>query len=678
MSASDGDLCLPGSSAAQASAAQIELRGARVHNLQGVDLDLPRDKFVVLTGPSGSGKSSLAFDTLYAEGQRQYLETLSVYARQFLNALERPDIDSLRGLPPTICIDQRPGVQNPRSTVATVTEIYDYLRLLYARLGQPHCHRCGAPIQQQTPEQIRQRLQRLPEGTRLLLLAPLVRGRRGEHAQVFAQIRKAGFVRARVDGEVCELDRVPPLSPKKPHTIEAVVDRIILKPDGDARLAESIRLAVKQGDGVVVACYYDSPAGVTSAGGVWRDELFSTRFACPQCELSYAELEPRTFSFNSPYGACPLCEGMGARVEFDPELVLPDPSLSLEHGAIAPWRRHKPSGRAGYDALDGYLGRAGCRTDQPLADWPRGAVERLLQGDGEAFSGLLLLLEKELATAVDTERREELESYRGPVRCTACAGSRLRPEARQVRLAGLGIHEFVELSVREAWERCRAWEFPAAEQLVAEPLVSAVRRRLEFLRRVGVDYLTLDRSTDTLSGGELQRVRLATGIGSGLVGVCYILDEPSIGLHQRDNQRLIDALRDLQRQGNTVLVVEHDESMMRQADWLVDMGPGAGREGGRVIAAGPPGTVCDHPDSVTGRYLAGTSRIDVPASRRKTTKSRSLHLEGVTTNNLLDVTVQIPLNALVCVTGVSGSGKSSLINETLVPAVLRRLGQPAQ
>jgi excinuclease ABC subunit A len=660
----------------------IELRGARMHNLRNVDVDIPRDQLVVLTGPSGSGKSSLAFDTLYAEGQRQYLETLSVYSRQFLLSLERPDIDSLQGLPPTVCIDQRPGARNPRSTVATVTEIYDYLRLLYARVGTPACHQCGAPIRQQTPDQIRQRISRLPEGTRLMLLAPLVRGRKGEHRSVLDQVRKAGFVRVRVDGEVLDLEKVPELSPNKNHTIEAIVDRIILKPDGDVRLAESIRLALKHGDGLVIAYYYESPGGVTSAGGAWRDEIFSTRFACPHCEISYEEIEPRTFSFNSPYGACPACEGLGARVEFDPDLIVPDPSLSLAAGAIAPWRGHKQDAKREANELQAFLASqpwAGDRSlsELPLAEWPRDIYHQLLTGNSQGFPGLLVLLERELSTATDQEWREQLEMFRGSVRCGACGGSRLRPEANQVRVAGCTLHELTRRSVREVRELCGAWTFDDDERLVAEPIVKAMLHRLDFLARVGVDYLTLDRASDTLSGGELQRVRLATGIGSGLVGVCYILDEPSIGLHPRDNQRLIDALRDLQQQGNSVIVVEHDEAMMRQADWLIDMGPGAGRLGGQIVAQGTPEQVCREPQSVTGRFLAGVDSVPIPVARRKVSKSRSLSLEGASMNNLRNVSVHFPLGALVCVTGVSGSGKSSLVNETLVPALLHRLGQQA-
>jgi excinuclease ABC subunit A len=671
----------PASSATTAPASDdmIRLRGARVHNLKNVDVDIPRDRLVVLTGPSGSGKSSLAFDTLYAEGQRQYLETLSIYARQFLHSLERPDIDSLDGLPPTICIDQRVGARNPRSTVATATEIHDFLRLLYARLGEPECHQCGQPIRQQSPEQIQQRLVRLPEGTRLMLLAPMVRGRKGEHQAVFETIRKAGFVRVRIDGQLCDVERLPPLDPRKNHTIEAVVDRIIVKPDAEPRLAESLRLAIKHGEGVLIACHQQGrAASLPSSAGreppaddTWRDELFSTRYACAACEISYDELEPRTFSFNSPYGACPTCEGLGLREQFDPELLFPEPARSLDRGALAPYRDEKRLPKRIADAAAAFLAANRLDRATPLERWPTGAVSRWLNGpDGN----LAEALEKELATATDDERRERLESFRGQVVCAACHGSRLRPEANRVRVGGRTIGEFSRLSIGEARQACDELRFSDDDQRIAEPMLNAIRGRLDFLIHVGVPYLTLGRATDSLSGGELQRVRLAASIGSGLVGVCYILDEPSIGLHPRDNQRLIDSLRDLQRQGNTVLVVEHDEAVMRQADWLIDMGPGAGRLGGEVVGHGTLADVCAQPSSPTGRYLSGTLRIADLARRRPMSRERAIVLRGATLHNLRSLDVHFPLGGLVCVTGVSGSGKSSLVNETLVPALRRKLG----
>ncbi|MCU0878421.1 MAG: excinuclease ABC subunit UvrA [Pirellulaceae bacterium] len=707
----------------------IRIRGARTHNLQNVDLDIPRGKLVVITGKSGSGKSSLAFDTLFAEGQRQYIESLSVYARQFIDQLERPDVDAIDGLAPVICIDQRRGTANPRSTVATTTEIYDFLRLLYARLGEISCHQCGEPIRQQSVEQIQDSLMALPEGTKLMLLAPLVRGRKGEHQDILDSIRKAGQVRVRIDGTVHDLEAVLPLDGRKPHTIEAVVDRIVIRPGSRARLAESIGLAVKQSGGTVIACYLDPPseAAARAEGNgsekFWVDRLFSTRYACARCELSVAEIEPRTFSFNSPYGACPQCEGLGARVQFDPELVAPDVSLSITGGAIIPWRstssrksaskakastakgtKKKLVGQPGlsdaHEAVERYLKSHKASLDTPLADLRPAVLDGLWHGDGKAgesgFQGLVTLLEKEFVTTADPDEQEKLAALRGPVVCPVCRGARLRPEALGVRIDGRGIHEACALSIGEAklfFDRLAdsvdqlfddegqlrpgaADTFlPAADMApVAQPILAEITARLGFLEKVGLDYLTLDRPADTLSGGEMQRVRLATGIGSGLAGVCYILDEPSIGLHPRDNERLIDALRNLLRHESSVIVVEHDEAMMRAADWLIDIGPGAGSRGGRVVAQGTPAAVLANPESLTGQYLSGVQSIVVPATRRKAAKTRSLVIEGVTTNNLQNVTASFPLGLLVGVTGVSGSGKSSLVNETLVPAIVRRLG----
>ena len=657
---------------------KLTVRGARVHNLQDVNLSIPRNRLVVLTGPSGSGKSSLAFDTIYAEGQRQFIESLSVYARQFLNQMERPDVDMIEGLQPTLCIDQRPGNQNPRSTVATVTEIYDYLRLLMARLGEPRCYECGEPIRQQPTEQILKQLLELPEGTKLMLLAPLVRGRRGAHKDVLQQIRKSGFVRARIDQEVYEVDSAPELEPRRAHHIEAVVDRIVIRAGVEARLGESIQLAVRHGDGLVVACYYTAAERGALGNRMetrWRDELFSTTYACPNCQVNYEELEPRTFSFNSPYGACADCDGLGAREEFDPELVIPNPALSLDAGALAPWKGAAAAANQLSAGLQPLLTAHRLDPTVPLGEWSNKLLEKLLRGDRKSkFPGVLVMLEREFATTTRTGRQEQLAAFRGAVTCRGCDGSRLRPEAANVRLADKAIHEITRLSVFEAQHFFSDLGFSNRDQPVALPLVSEIRRRLDFLAKVGVDYLTLDRSADTLSGGELQRVRLATSIGSGLVGVCYVLDEPSIGLHQRDNQQLIDALRGLQRQGNTVIVVEHDEATMRQADQLIDLGPGAGVKGGRIVAQGTPVEVSQKESSLTGQYLAGSAKICVPAKRRRAAKSRSIVLEGACQNNLKNLHVGFPLGCLVCVTGVSGSGKSSLVNETLSRALIRRLG----
>ena len=650
----------------------IRIRGARVHNLRNLDLDIPRNRMVVVTGPSGSGKSSLAYDTLYAEGQRQYIESLSVYARQFLNQLERPDVDLIEGLQPTISIDQRAGIRNPRSTVATVTEIYDYLRLLFARLGDPTCHQCGEPIRQQSSEQILDELLNLAEGTRVMLLAPLVRGRKGQHKDVFEAIRKIGFVRVRVDGEVHDVESPPELVRQRAHHIEAIVDRIIIRQGIRSRLADSVKLAVKHGDGLVLAAYEEKDENGDS---LWYDRLFSTLHSCPNCKISYEELEPRTFSFNSPYGACPACEGLGGLVEFDPELVAPDHSLSLSNGVISPWKDASANAQRKHkEALKPFLSSAGLRWNTPFEKMPADVLECLLNGDGLDFPGILGLLETEYqATGSDSVRRK-LESFRAELVCEECEGTRLRPEARSVRIADRAIFELTSLTVREAREWFDSIEFDEEDLPISEPVVSEIAARLRFLDNVGLDYLTLNRPADTLSGGELQRVRLATGLGAGLVGVCYVLDEPSIGLHPRDNQRLIEALRDLQERGNTVLVVEHDEAIMREADWLIDLGPGAGRHGGLIVSQGNPEDVGRDKNSLTGKYLTGKARIPVPAKRRRTAKTRSVTLEGVTTNNLKDVTVQFPLSAFVCVTGVSGSGKSSLLNETLARALVRRLG----
>jgi excinuclease ABC subunit A len=583
--------------------AVISIRGARTHNLQNVDVDIPRNRLVVITGVSGSGKSSLAFDTLLAEGQRQYIQSLSIYARQFFDQMERPDVDHIDGLQPTIAIDQRLGNPNPRSTVATITEIYDHLRLLLARAGDVTCPKCGTPIAQQTPAEIEETILSLPPESRVMLLAPMVRGRRGTHREAIEAIQKAGFVRVRLDGTVYPIEDLPALVAQKTHDIEAVVDRVVIRAGIESRLAESVRLALKHGDGVVLVVYQTpeaKAAGEPASADGWQERVLNTRYACPNCGTSIGEIEPRTFSFNSPYGACPTCHGLGVV------------GLAETNG----------NGNAEYKT-----------NGAPSA--------ALVPADAEV--------------------------------CPDCQGTRLRPEARACRLGGLAIYEITALSVAAALEFFQGLKFATDQQPVAAPIVTEIVRRIEFLMRVGTDYLSLNRPADTLSGGERQRVRLATGIGSGLVGVLYLLDEPSIGLHPRDNDRLIAALRDLEQQGNTVVVVEHDEALMRASDHLIDMGPGAGSRGGHVVAQGTPDAVSQLESSLTGGYLSGRRSITVPKTRRKPAKTRALQLTGATAHNLQNVDVEIPLGLFVCVTGVSGSGKSSLVVDTLARALARKL-----
>jgi excinuclease ABC subunit A len=661
----------------------IRIRGARTHNLRSVDLDIPHWRLVVITGLSGSGKSSLAFDTLLAEGQRQYIESLSTYDRQFFDQMERPDVDVIEGLQPTIALDQRAGASNPRSTVATVTEIYDFLRVLMARVGDVACPECGAAISQQTPAEIQASILALPEQTKAMLLAPMVRGRKGRHAEVMEQIRKEGFVRVRIDGLTYELDAAPELKAQSRHDIDAVVDRVIIRPGIENRLAESVRLALKHGEGALRVSYQTPEAKLQANGASarenlpengWIERVYNTQYACPDCKTSLAEIEPRTFSFNSPYGACPECDGLGAREGFVPELVTPDLSQSLAGGAIAPWRGSQNGARVKQkQLLEPLLERLHLDWDTPLEKWPEQARQELLRGDGGKCLGVLADLEMDYAAAAGSEAQDKFVEFRGSVPCHACGGSRLRPEARACRLGGLAIQQITALPIERAREFFVNLKVAPSQEPVSQPLTREIVRRLEFLQHVGLDYLSLDRAADTLSGGEMQRVRLATGIGSGLVGVLYILDEPSIGLHPRDNERLIQSLRELQQQGNTVLVVEHDETLMRAADWLIDVGPGAGARGGQIVAEGTPVDVAAHPESVTGAYLAGRSRIELPAERRRLAKTRMLELEGATLHNLKNVDVQIPLGLFTCFTGVSGSGKSSLVVDTLSAALARKL-----
>ena len=660
----------------------IRIRGARSHNLKNLSLELPRDRLIVVTGLSGSGKSSLAFDTLYAEGQRRYVESLSAYARQFLEQMEKPDVESIDGLSPAIAIEQKGLGRNPRSTVGTVTEIYDFLRLLYARAGEPHCFQCGRPIGAQTIPEIVDRLLELPEGSRIQVLAPVVRGRKGEFRRELQELRRAGFVRVRIDGELHDLEEELSLVRNQPHTIDVVVDRLVLKGGVERRLADSLEVAFRHGEEVCRVV-----VGDPSDGG--SEIVFSQRFACPECGVSYPELSPRLFSFNSPYGACPRCGGLGAHTYLDPDLIVPDERLSLRQGAIAPWGR-KPT--PFHLSLLASLGRAlGFDLDTPFAELAAEARKAILHGTGDReiafeheregraiaftrpFEGVVAMLEKRRREA-DPRDEDDLAAYLASRPCPTCKGSRLRPEAEHVLVGKRSIVEVTRLSVGEARRFFDELELPPQKREIARRLLEEISSRLRFLLEVGLDYLTLDRPGATLSGGEGQRLRLATQIGSSLVGVLYILDEPSIGLHPRDNSRLLRILERLRDLGNTVIVVEHDRDTILAADHVVDMGPGAGEHGGRIVAQGTPSAVMAAAQSLTGQYLSGRRSIPVPASRRGG-NGWALRLLGARANNLRGVDLEIPLGTMTCVTGVSGSGKSSLIVDTLYPAVARKLHQ---
>jgi len=661
----------------------IVVSGAREHNLKDISLELPRDALVVITGLSGSGKSSLAFDTIYAEGQRRYVESLSAYARQFLGQMDKPDVDSIEGLSPAISIDQKTTSRNPRSTVGTVTEIYDYLRLLWARVGHPHCAKCGAPIAGQSAEQIIDQVMELPEGTRFMVMAPVVRGRKGEYGRMLDELRADGFARAKVDGELRTLDEPIELDKKFKHDISVVVDRLVMRPDLRKRLADSIETAVGLADGIVEVELVLREDG--QAGGVLT---FSERFACLKCGTSMPELEPRIFSFNSPHGACERCTGLGSQMEIDPTLVVPDPTLSIGDGALAPWAA---SASQYYEQITLALAEQyGVDLDTPWQELPPEHRDLYLHGTGGErvlvsyrnrygrrrsyamrFEGIVPNLERRYRETDSDGMREKIEEFMAVVPCPACGGSRLRPESRAVLVGGMAIHEFTALSVRQALRWLGDVVLTETERHIARLIFREIEERLRFLDDVGIGYLTLERAAATLSGGEAQRIRLATQIGSALVGVLYVLDEPSIGLHQRDNSKLIGTLERLRDLGNTVLVVEHDEQTMRAADHLVDLGPGAGEHGGRVVAAGTAEQVQKVRASLTGQFLAGERVIAVPERRRR--PSGSLEIRGAGQHTLRGVDVKVPLGVLTCVTGVSGSGKSTLVNEVLFKAVANRL-----
>jgi excinuclease ABC subunit A len=673
----------------------IIVKGACEHNLKCIDVEIPRDQLVVITGISGSGKSTLAFDTIYAEGQRRYVESLSAYARQFLEQMEKPDVESIEGLSPAISIEQKTTSKNPRSTVGTVTEIYDYLRLLFARVGRPHCTSCGKEITSQTVSQMVDQIMLLPPGTKLTLLAPMIRGRKGEYKKELNQLRKEGFTRVVIDGKPLELADEIELDKKKKHDIDIVVDRIVVKEEIQRRLADSLETALHHADGVVkvetVTPVGDEPV---EGGGKNRKEpkprvlIFSEKLACVDCGISYQEITPRLFSFNNPHGACPECTGLGTRMYFDAELVIPNPELSLREGAIAPWEK-RLSGWF-HLILDALAKAYKFDIRKPFKELPESVRDVILNGskgekiefwweeDGDRrhtyqkeFEGVLNNLQRRWRETESDAAREELEKYMNVMPCPTCNGARLRPEALHVLVGERTICDVTGLAIRDCLTFFEGLALTDKEQEIARRILKEVRERLSFLVNVGLDYLSLDRTAGTLSGGEGQRIRLATQIGSSLVGVLYILDEPSIGLHQRDNARLLDTLRHLRDIGNTVLVVEHDEETILEADYLIDMGPGAGVHGGEVVAQGTPAEVMKNPDSLTGRYLSGELSIAVPKKRRSATKQ--LRIVGATENNLKDVSIDIPLGVMTCVTGVSGSGKSTLVIDTLHKTLSQRL-----
>ncbi len=682
---------------------EIVIKGAREHNLKDVDLTIPRDELVVITGLSGSGKSSLAFDTMYAEGQRRYVESLSSYARMFLGQMSKPDVDSIDGLSPAVSIDQKTTSKNPRSTVGTTTEIYDYLRLLFARVGVPHCPECGREIKKQTTDQVTDEILRLGEGaqgeaTKAILMAPVVAGRKGEFTKLFADLQKEGFSRARIDGEIVKMTGEPiALNKKIKHFIDVVVDRVTLKESATSRIAEGVELACKLASGRVLVQVLGpdgaplGEAGGTSSGatgGLGEGEhLFSLALACPEHGHSMDELQPRDFSFNAPYGACPDCLGIGSRDEVDASLVVPDPSLTLNEGVIAPFK----SGNYYPQVLRAVAEHVGTDVDTPWEDMPKKAQKAIMNGLGNEkvrvdyrtvdgrdtywyieWEGVLAAVKRRYTEAQSDAQREKLAAYFATVPCETCGGKRLKPEILAVTVDGKSIHDVTEMSAAESLAFFEGLCFTGQAAVIALPIVKEIRERLRFLVDVGLDYLTLERATATLSGGEAQRIRLATQIGAGLMGVLYILDEPSIGLHQRDNERLIATLERLRDLGNTVVVVEHDEDTIRAADFVVDMGPGAGEHGGVVIAAGTPAEVMATEGSITADYLAGRRRIEVPAERRRP-KRGSVKMTGATENNLNNVTLEVPIGTLTVITGVSGSGKSSLITDTLAPALANRL-----
>ncbi|GAB3124632.1 excinuclease ABC subunit UvrA [Streptomyces calidiresistens] len=664
---------------------RLIVRGAREHNLKNISLDLPRDSLIVFTGLSGSGKSSLAFDTIFAEGQRRYVESLSAYARQFLGQMDKPDVDFIEGLSPAVSIDQKSTSRNPRSTVGTITEVYDYLRLLFARIGRPHCPECSRPIARQSPRAIVDRVSQLEEGTRFQVLSPLVRERKGEFADLFAELTTKGYSRARVDGAVVQLSDPPKLKKQEKHTIEVVVDRLTVKPSARRRLTDSVETALGLSGGMVVLDFVDLPEDDPQ-----RERMYSEHLYCPYDDLSFEELEPRSFSFNSPFGACPECSGLGNRMEVDPELIVPDPQKSLDEGAIHPWSHGHTKGYFAH-LINALAEALNFRTDIPWEGLPQRARKALLNGHRTrievryenrhgrerayttTFEGAVPFIRRRHAESETDSSRERFEGYMREVPCPACRGTRLKPVVLAVTIKDRSIADIAGMSISECADFLRDLTLTDREKVIAERVLKEVNERLRFLVDVGLDYLSLDRAAGSLSGGEAQRIRLATQIGSGLVGVLYVLDEPSIGLHQRDNHRLIETLVRLRDLGNTLIVVEHDEDTIRTSDWVVDIGPGAGEHGGEVVHSGPLAELLSNDRSLTGRYLSGRREIPLPAERRAVDPKRKLTVLGAREHNLRSVDVSFPLGVLTAVTGVSGSGKSTLVNDILYTHLAREL-----
>jgi len=664
----------------------IIIHGARQHNLKNIDVTLPRNKMIVITGLSGSGKSTLAFDTLYAEGQRRYVESLSAYARQFLERLEKPDVDAIEGLSPAIAIEQKSASHNPRSTVGTVTEIYDYLRLLYARVGTPYCYQCGQPITGQSVDQITDQVMALGDGTKIIILAPLVRNKKGAHADILKRLRKDGFARVRINGKIFDFEALGTLNPKKKHTLDVVVDRLIVKAKMQNRIADSLELALSLSDGLVSISIH----GKEKENNSQADIIFSEKAACISCGVSYAEFTPASFSFNSPQGACSECDGLGVATEFDSDLIIDQPHLSLREGAVSVWANR--SSVHFTEFLDALTAHYGVDIFTPYHEFPDKFKKVLLHGSGKeritfyfernqrrrtfsnTFEGLIPNLKRRYLETDSHSTREEIRQYMNSRPCSKCQGGKLNRASRSVKIGERTISELTALSVAETHLFIKNLTLDAKKQVIAEPILNETCDRLGFLENVGLSYLTLDRSAQTLSGGESQRIRLATQIGSKLTGVLYVLDEPSIGLHQRDNQRLLETLLKMRDLGNTVMVVEHDEETIRACDYIVDMGPGAGVNGGHVVFSGTPDALLSASDSLTGQYLSGRKRIETPSQRRKGNGAK-LVIKGAYANNLKSIEVEFPLGCLICVTGVSGSGKSSLVSDTLHPALSRRIYQ---